>query len=157
MSGRKTKLTPELQEEITKRIKAGNYIQVACEAIGISHTTYFNWIKKGEEGKSPYVEFLKAIKKAEAEAHVNCVAIIASHATEQWQAAAWLLERKYPDKWGRRDKLDIKGEIIAERKVDKLEEKFSHMSQKELSQYASSLSQKMLYGGTIEEKRAKDK
>ena len=54
MAGRKTKLNPELQEEIVKRIRAGNYIRVACQAVGISHTTYFDWLKKGEEGRSPY-------------------------------------------------------------------------------------------------------
>jgi hypothetical protein len=158
MAGRKTKLTPELQEEVVKRIRAGNYIQVACEAVGISHTTYFNWIKKGEEGKRPYVEFLEAVKKAESEAQVNYVATVASHARDQWQAAAWWLERRFPDKWGRKDRLDIKGEITAEKKVDKIEEKFAHMSESELNQHVFKLSEKMLYGGTIEEKKkAKDR
>jgi len=153
MAGRKTKLTPELQEEIVKRIRAGNYIRVACQAVGISHTSYFDWLKKGEEGISPYAEFLDAVQKAESEAHVNYVAIVASHAPTQWQAAAWWLERRFPQLWGRRDRLDIKGEIVAEKKVDKIEEKFSHMSPKEINQHANSLSEKMLYGGTIEEKR----
>ncbi len=157
MAGRKTKLNPEVQKEIVKRIRAGNYIRVACQAVGISHTTYFDWLKKGEEDKSPYAEFLDAVKKAESEAHVEYVAIVASHAPKQWQAAAWWLERRFPELWGRRDRLDIKGEIIAEKKVDKIEEKFSHMTPKELNKYASNLSEKMLYGGTIEEKRQKTK
>ncbi len=158
MAGRKTKLTPELQDDVVKRIRAGNYIKVACQAVGISHTAYFDWLKKGQEGKSPYAEFLDAIKKAESEAHVNYVAIVASHAPKQWQAAAWWLERRFPDKWGRRDRLDVKGEIVVDKKVDKIEEKFSHMSPKEINQHVSNLSEKMLYGGTIEEKReAKNK
>jgi len=158
MAGRKTKLTPELQEEVVKRIRAGNYIQVSCEAVGIGVSTYFEWLKKGEEGKKPYTEFTEAIKKAESEAQVNYVATVASHATDQWQAAAWCLERRFPDKWGRRDRLDIKGEITAEKKVDKIEEKFSHMTEKELNQHVNKISEKMLYGGTIEEKKkAKDK
>ncbi len=158
MAGRKTILTPELQDAVVKRIRAGNYIKVACLAVGIGVSTYFEWLKKGEEGRQPYAEFTDTIKKAEAEAHVNYVAIVASHAPKQWQAAAWWLERRFPDKWGRRDKLDIKGEIVADKKVDKIEEKFSHMSDKELNEHIIKLSEKMLYGGTIEEKReAKDK
>ena len=157
MVGRKTKLTPEVQDEVVKRIRAGNYINVSCQAVGIGVSTYFEWLKKGEEGRQPYAEFTDAIKKAEAEAHVNYVAIVASHAPNQWQAAAWWLERRFPDKWGRRDKLDIKGEIVADKKVDKIEEKFSHMSDKELSEHVSKVSEKMLYGGTVEEKRQKTK
>ena len=158
MAGRKTILTPELQDDVVKRIRAGNYIKVACQSVGIGVSTYFEWLKKGEEGRQPYAEFTEAIKKAESEAHVNYVAIVASHAPTQWQAAAWWLERRFPQLWGRRDRLDIKGEIVAEKKVDKIEEKFSHMSPKEINQHANSLSQKMLYGGTIEEKRkTKDK
>ena len=158
MIGRKTILSSDLQDEVVKRIRAGNYIKVACQAVGIGVSTYFEWLKKGEEGKQPYAEFTEAIKKAESEAHVNYVAIVASHAPTQWQAAAWWLERRFPELWGRRDRLDVKGEIVVDKKVDKIEEKFSHMSPEEINRYASNLSEKMLYGGTIEEKReAKNK
>ena len=108
MAGRKTKLTPEPQKKIVNIIKKGNYIRVACQAVGISHTTYFSWIKKGEEGISPYVEFLYAVEKAESEAQIEFIKIIAAQAPKQWQAAAWWLERRFPEMWGRRDKLDIK-------------------------------------------------
>ena len=157
MSGRKTKLTPTLQDEIVKRIRAGNYIKVACQAVGISHTAYFDWIKKGEEGISPYSEFLYSVKKAEAEAHVNYVAIVASQAPNQWQAAAWWLERKFPDKWGKKEKIDIKQELVTSKEVETIEARFSHPSAKELNKYVNEISQKMLYGGTTNEKRKKRK
>ncbi len=34
------------------------------------------------------------------------VAVIATAAKENWQAAAWRLERKFPERWGRRQKVD---------------------------------------------------
>ena len=153
MAGRKTKLTKELTDEIVKRIRAGNYIKVACQAVGISHTAYFDWIKKGEDGISPYAEFLYAVKKAEAEAHVTYVAIIASQAPTQWQAAAWWLERKFPDKWAKREKIEIGQEQVSSKEVETIEARFSHLSAKELNKYVSELSQKMLYGGKKSEKR----
>ena len=155
MAGRKTKLTPTLQDDIVKRIRAGNYIKVSCRAVGISTSTYFDWLKKGEKGTPPYSEFLYSIKKAEAEAQVNFVAVIARAAPESWQAAAWWLERRFPDLWGRREKIDLQGEIKTVREADKIEEKFKNLSPKELSEYASKLAQKMLYGGTLDEKRKK--
>jgi hypothetical protein len=36
-----------------------------------------------------------------AEAEMRDVALIAQAAKENWQAAAWRLERKYPARWGR--------------------------------------------------------
>ena len=153
MSGRKTKLTKELTDEIVKRIRAGNYIKVACQAVGISHTAYFDWIKKGEDGIAPYAEFLGAIKKAEAEAHVNYVAIIASQAPTQWQAAAWWLERKFPDKWAKREKIEISQGQVSSKELEAIEARFSHLSPKELNKYVNEISQKMLYGGKTNEKR----
>ena len=147
MAGRKTKLTEKLTEDIVKRIRAGNYIKVACLAVGISHTAYFDWIKKGEEGISPYSEFLYSVKKAEAEAHVNYVAIIASQAPAQWQATAWWLERKFPDKWAKREKIEIQQEQVSSKEIETIEARFSHLSPKELNKYVNEISQKMLYGG----------
>ena len=139
LSGRKTKLNKELTDEIVKRIRAGNYIKVACTAVGISQTAYFDWIKKGEDGISPYAEFLGAIKKAEAEAeaHVNYVAIIASQAPTQWQAAAWWLERKFPDKWAKREKIEISQEQVSSKEVETIEARFSHLSAKELNKIST--------------------
>ena len=43
---------------------------------------------------------MRAAAMAEAEAlHVG---VIATAARKSWQASAWFLERKYPQKWGRR-------------------------------------------------------
>ena len=48
------------------------------------------------------------MKKAEKEAIARNVALIQRAAQEgNWQAAAWWLERKYFEDWGRKDKLDL--------------------------------------------------
>ena len=115
--GRPTKLDYKVQEKIVQAIKAGNYIETAAAYAGISKSTLYDWLKRGERekqrvAKNPryrirksekiYVEFSDAVEKALAEAEVRDVLLIGKAAEEQWQAAAWRLERKFPDRWGRR-------------------------------------------------------
>lgn len=99
----KTKLTPQLQEKIIKYIKAGNYIKIACKAVGIDETTYYRWIEKGKKGEEPYCKFYKSIKKARAEAEVYMVSRVVSVAKENWQAAMTWLERSFPERWAKRE------------------------------------------------------
>jgi len=54
------------------------------------------------KAEAPYVKFSNAVEKALAEAEMRDVMIIGKAASEQWQAAAWRLERKFPQRWGRR-------------------------------------------------------
>ena len=104
--GRRSKLTPELQEKICRAIRAGNYAYVAAEYAGIGTTTFYRWLELGEkEETGPYRDFRDAVKNAESEAEVRAVAIIQQHMGTSWQAAMTYLERKYPNRWGRR--LDV--------------------------------------------------
>lgn len=118
---RPTKLTLETQNKIIVAIKAGNYIETAAAYAGINKSTLYDWLKRGEREKQrveknprykirkkerPFVGFSNAVEKALAEAEIRDVALIAKAAEEQWHAAAWRLERKFPDRWGRR-KLDV--------------------------------------------------
>ena len=99
----KTKLTPNIKKEIVGYIEAGNYIEVACGAVGIHKDTYYEWIKKGNAGKQPYADFADAIKKATDKAEIRNVVVIQKAAQENWQASAWYLERKHPDRWGKKE------------------------------------------------------
>lgn len=116
---RPIKLTPDVQQKIVEAIKMGNYIETAAAYAGISKNTLYDWMKRGarekeritgtnrkpKAGEAPFVQFSDAIEKAMADAEVRDVLIIANAAKENWQAAAWRLERKYPDRWGRKDKV----------------------------------------------------
>lgn len=105
---RPTKLTPELTERIVLAIRAGNYSKVAAEMSGIGETTFYRWLEEGakENARKEFREFRESIKRAEAEAEVRSVALIRQAADGgTWQAAAWYLERKHGDRWGRNDKI----------------------------------------------------
>ncbi len=107
--GRKSKLTKELIKDAAKMVAAGNYIKDVYPILGIDESTWYRWLKEGERAKSGIKrEFYKAIKKAEKEAIARNVALIQRAAQEgNWQAAAWWLERKYFEDWGRKDKVDL--------------------------------------------------
>ena len=100
--GRKSKLTPQLQEEIVKALAVGATHEQAYTYVGIGHECFYNWLRLGEQGRQPYAEFSEAVKKAEAHASVGWLAFIEQAARAgNWQAAAWKLERRYPKVWGR--------------------------------------------------------
>jgi len=99
------KLTPLVQKRIVDAITAGNYIETAAAFAGISKDTLYVWMRKGGRKRSGiYWEFSKSVDKALADAEVRDVATIAQAAAIHWQAAAWRLERKHPDRWARRDR-----------------------------------------------------
>ena len=106
-SGRKTKLTPELQVKLLSYIRAGNYIRVACDLVGINETTYFGWLRKGEEQQSGiYYKFLQAVKESEAHAEAILLQTVRKSAKDDWKAAMTLMSRRWPDRWAENRKVE---------------------------------------------------
>lgn len=56
-------------------------------------------------------DFATAIKEAEANAERLFLSRILKHSEKQWTAAAWLAERRFPERWKRHDtvKVDVPG------------------------------------------------
>lgn len=113
-TGRPTKLTPEIQAAIVDAIRRGNYIETAATIAGITKDTLYKWIKRGNACKSgAFKDFSDAIKKAIAESEDHDITVINSAAAMYWQAAAWRLERKFPDRWGRRDRTNPDSTLLS--------------------------------------------
>lgn len=108
--GRPTKLTKDVEEMIVSAIRVGNYAVVAAQAAGVTESTFYRWLDRGEkQQRGKYCEFRESIKRAEAEAQVYAVAIVRRQMPESWQAAMTYLERKFPQMWGRRDRHEVSG------------------------------------------------
>lgn len=108
--GRPTKFTPETRERIITALRAGNYRETACQYAGIGYSTLRTWMIRAEDPDAPpeYQEFLEAVERAEAEAEVMDIALIRQAAQGgTWQAAAWIRERKNPERWGRRERQQV--------------------------------------------------
>lgn len=125
-AGRPTKISKSLIDEFARVIKAGNYIETAAAYVGISKNTVYDWLRRGarekerleknprakpKKSEAPFVEFSDAVEKALAAAEIRDVMLIGKAAETQWQAAAWRLERKFPDRWGRKERLEVAAEV----------------------------------------------
>jgi hypothetical protein len=112
-AGQPTKLNAEVSEKICQAIRAGNYMETAAAYAGIAKPTLYNWLKRGrDEPDTIYGALVEAVELAVAEAEVRDVALIAKAADDGvWQASAWRLERRYPDRYGRRTRHDVSGRV----------------------------------------------
>ena len=93
--GRPSKYTPEVVETIINSIRKGATHGLACQAAGIGEQTFYGWMKD-------FPEFSDRVKAVESEAAERWLAYIESSAPKEWQAAAWLLERRYHQAYSRR-------------------------------------------------------
>lgn len=76
-------------------VRNGLPIAQACLAAGVSTRTFREWKKV-----SPPLS--AALKKAESEFELKHIQNINVHASESWQASAWILERKFPERYAKR-------------------------------------------------------
>lgn len=117
MSGRPSKLTPEVQASIVASIEQGNFAEVAAALAGIHRDTFFSWMDRGKRGEAPYSDFSDSVLRARAKAEGDAVQEVrAGFADPKTGAerAQWYLERAHSDRWGRRDKLTVENAVGAE-------------------------------------------
>lgn len=102
--GRPCGVTDELIDRMTQLIRTGVPPSVAAGVCGLSRHTFYHWSSEKAKPGPAYERFRQAIKRAEDEAHAARVARVIQASAESWQAAAWYLERRYPEVWGRKDR-----------------------------------------------------
>lgn len=106
--GRKTLLNDQMIKNAVKAIGMGVTDRAAQDLLGITHDTWYTWIEKGEaQPNSIYAEFTDAIKKARAQLQADCIRRVKLAGSREWQAAAWILERKWSEDFGKKDKVDM--------------------------------------------------
>jgi hypothetical protein len=99
--GRTVGLTPRIQEIICEVIAAGNYQKLAAQAAGISQETLQKWRQRGRRDIEPYATLERAIEQADRDCESALVAKVMAATSDDWRAAALMLERKYPERWSR--------------------------------------------------------
>lgn len=112
--GRPSKLTPEMTTALSEVIAKGNYYVTACQLCGIDESTLWLWLKQAQEDASNGLEtgftrLFKSLKEAEARAETRLVEVVreAAEVKREWLPAITFLERRHPDRWGRRDRTRI--------------------------------------------------
>lgn len=124
--GRPMKLNPGLVEDIAHAIRLGATLALAAKAVGVNPGTLQTWVKEGraealrleqitEEQyeadpsliepaveKRIYYELYQAVSKAEGAAVQSWLQVIEDAAAQgNWFAAAWKLERRHPETYGK--------------------------------------------------------
>lgn len=82
-------------------VRSGLFIQQACLAAGVSMRTFQEWRQKDPRLSA-------SLKKAEAEFERTHIQNITTHAAKDWKASAWMLERKYPQRYAKREAPEVK-------------------------------------------------
>jgi hypothetical protein len=130
-TGRPPTLNEDVQKKITDAIRLGNYIETAAAYAGVPKRTLYDWLKRGalaerkrDEGlrlgrnDRLYLEFSHAVERALADSEMHDVLLIHQAAKDAWQAAAWRLERKFPDRWGRRIQATVNATVATSEEYD---------------------------------------
>lgn len=98
--GRPTKRTPEAREAIILALRNGDPLMTAAAMGGIHYDTFVEWRKAD-------AEFSDAVERAIQYGKHSLVEIVRKAAPKTWQAGAWLLERRWPEDFARREQLTI--------------------------------------------------
>ena len=134
--GRPTKLDEQTQRLILVGIRLGLTYSDAAQAAGIHRSTFHRWIAKGNKARrGKFCDFCDTLSRVNAEAQMVTAKVVHDAAkggqpiketrtviradgsqeitvTEKvsqpdWRAAALILERRFPESWGRRDSLKV--------------------------------------------------
>lgn len=112
-AGRKARVADKsVVREICGMISMGMTNKAAIEGL-MDESTYYLSMNKGKEDieagiDSIYASFYRDIKAAEKGYRMNHLRNIKSASEEDWKASAWLLERRFPDEYGR-NRVEITG------------------------------------------------
>lgn len=131
----KPRISQAICDALASLVAKGNYNVTACQLIGITESTFYDWLKRGQQDidsdtNTLYSYLFEAIKKAEAASEDEMVqrvraaalpgvkgkktkispdgtTVEISESSGDWLAAATYLERRHPDRWGRRDRTRV--------------------------------------------------
>ncbi|MGA4995913.1 hypothetical protein [Nonomuraea bangladeshensis] len=76
--GRRTKLTPDLQERLCQHIREGLYLATACALANVGESTVYRWLADAAKDDAPdeLRAFAEAVEQARAEAEKLAVSVI---------------------------------------------------------------------------------
>ena len=101
----KRRKTREQRDQLLSNLREGMTIEAACAQSNISKSTFYEWLKKsGEDG-----EWTKEVEAAItfSEAVILDKIKRASEMKEDWRGWAWILERRFPQRWGAKREVEV--------------------------------------------------
>lgn len=87
-------------DALIEALASGLTITAACGLVGIDRTTFYKW-------KQNYPEFKQAVDGARPIIESNMLELIKDQAPTDWRAAAWILERRFPEDFSLKREVDL--------------------------------------------------
>lgn len=97
--GAREKLTQDGIKTALRLCKCGLPDCQIAAALGVKAQTFSLW--RNHPKTKNQIQLSEALKKADAEREAALVTRIMRASDKSWQAAAWLLERRYPDRYAK--------------------------------------------------------
>lgn len=120
----KSKRTPNVREAVLASIRRGNFLQVAAAEAGIDDSTLYAWKKNDPD-------FARDVKQAELVAEAQHINNIKKHSIRNWMCSAWWLQRKVPERWVEKTKMELTPSEDAWKSLSR-EEKLARIDEVEL-------------------------
>ena len=120
--GRHTKLTETVKQTIIDNIEHGLNYESACLGANVSYSTFREWMRRGtdsdgnRQSNELYAAFAEDVNRAVVQSEINLIKSINEAAKTDWKAAAWILERRFPQHWSNSRKIKLE----ADKKVQQL-------------------------------------
>ena len=89
-------ITDEVIAKILRTVELGVWPDRAAQMHGVNGAAL-------RQHKKRHPEFVTALEKAEAQAESGIHGKILRHMDKQWTACAWMLERRWPERWAKRE------------------------------------------------------
>lgn len=109
--GRKDKRTDKyLVQKLLAALREGHTLTDAATFAGTSYHTVNTWLNQGAQAEEGTLakDFYDQVELARAEAVGDCLKSIKKAAKKgAWQAAAWFLEKRVPEVYGKRSELTV--------------------------------------------------
>lgn len=96
---RRSALGTEQSAAAIRALEFGCTRDAAAGAAGVTRSTFYRWLDDGT--------FRDAVEKAELKAEAAYTLAVQQAVPKNWQAAAWWLERRRHESFGRRDRVDM--------------------------------------------------
>lgn len=97
--GRESKHTPEREARLLAGYSETGSGNVACARAGISRTTLSRW-READPTLQERIDEALGVWEDSLLQHITVAAV------KSWQAAAWLLERRWPERFGQRQRIE---------------------------------------------------
>lgn len=109
-------LRKDLLETFHDYLRSGASMATAADAAGIGASTVYAWMARSEElqmrdastlneDQLRFLEFRESTLRARASREVRAIKVIVDEIDENnWRAAAWYLERAFPERWSPKHK-----------------------------------------------------